>query len=150
MRKDGSKLTLDLTTMDGDPSADDNKVLKDGDELYVPRNPVQISLVGGVKKEGQYRVPANTTLLEAIAVAGGLDPNAILDECMVMRTSPAPAQIPVNLEKLLKKGDPAQNPVLQDRDVIMIKTRNVDPNKKPVLDTVTDAMTKYWWLFHVL
>ncbi len=133
------------------PTADDNKVMKEGDELYVPRNPVQINIIGGVKKEGQYRVPENTTVLEAVAVAGGLDPNAILDQCAIVRSGSASkqTQIPVNLEKLTKKGDMSQNPVLQDRDVLVIPVRRTDPNKKSVVESVTDLVSRYWWLFRL-
>jgi len=149
LRKDGTKLTLDLSVLDGDPTSEDNKVLVEGDELYVPRNPVQISVLGGVKKEGQYRVPTGTSLLEAIAIAGGLSENALLRDCVIMRGGPNPTQLPVNLERLTRNGDMSQNPTLLDRDIIMVPVRSTDPKRRGLLDTVTDTFSRYWWLFRV-
>ncbi len=149
LRKDGSKFAVDLTALDGDPSAPENRELQDGDEFFVPRNPVEVSLLGGVRKEGQYHVPTGTTLLEAIAIAGGLSDTALLKECAVMRAEPEQKRLPINLEKLMREGDMSQNPVLLDRDVVIIASQKASPGGKSALDKVTDSLSRYWWLFRI-
>jgi polysaccharide export outer membrane protein len=147
----GAKEQVDLMTLDGDPTGEGNKVLQDGDELFVPRNPVQISVIGGVNKPGPYRVAPGTSLLEAIALAGGVADGANLKSCAVVRGGPQPERIPVDLDKLMKKGDLSQNPTLVDRDVVMVPTPNRGGgSKKGVLDTVVDNVSRYWWLFGIL
>jgi polysaccharide export outer membrane protein len=105
-------------------------VVQDGDELFIPRNVTQVNVLGGVRKPGQYKVPAGTALLEAIALAGGPQDNAILSQCVVIRSEPRAERIAADLEKLQKKGDMSQNPVLVDRDVVMLPVRAAKSDKR--------------------
>lgn len=123
IRKDGTKKTLDLTKLDLDPGSDDNVSLGEGDQLFVPRNTTVVNVLGGVKKPGPYHVPAGTTLLEAISMAGGLEEGAILRDCTIVRNVPHPARISANLERLTKQGDMSQNPIVEDRDVVFVPAR---------------------------
>jgi polysaccharide export outer membrane protein len=148
-RKDGTKVTIDLMQLEGDSSSAGNVVMQDGDELFIPRNVTQVNVLGGVRKPGQYRVPTGTALLEAIALAGGPQDNAILSQCVVIRSEPAAERIPADLEKLTRKGDMSQNPVLMDRDVVMMPVRAPKGDKKGVMQTIGDTMLRYWWVFRV-
>jgi protein involved in polysaccharide export with SLBB domain len=148
-RKDGTKVTIDLVQLGGDPSSAANVVMQDEDELFVPRNVTQVSVLGGVRKPGQYHIPAGTALLEAIALAGGPQDNAILSQCVVIRSEPEAERVPADLERLTKKGDMSQNPVLMDRDVVMIPVRVSRGDRKSVMQTIGDTMLRYWWVFRV-
>ena len=150
VRKDGSKFTLDLTTLDGDPAGDNNKILKDGDELFLPRNPVQVVVLGGVKKEGPYHVPAvlrSWKLLRPRVDSRTTPSSTNVRWCATsLRRRPG---ISINLDSLMHKGDMTQNPVLVDRDIVYVGRRNPTDQSKPFLDTLTDTVSRYWWLFKV-
>ncbi len=42
-----------------------------------------------------------------------------------------------------------QNPVLMDRDVVMMPVRASRGDKKSVMQTIGDTMLRYWWVFRV-
>lgn len=148
LRKDGTKRTIDLTRLDADPAGDDNALLQEGDQLFVPRNTTVVNVLGGVKKPGQYNVPPGTTLLEAISLAGGLEENAILKECAVVRSGPKPVRIAANLERLTKQGDMTQNPVMEDRDVVFVPVRPAPKEGgKNALATIAENAWRYMWMW---
>ena len=131
-RKDGTSLLVDLTQIDLDLEAPGNVELKDGDELFVPRNSVSVNVLGGVKTPGEYHVAPGTTLLEVISKAGGTSDNALLENCAVVRCQPQPIRIAANLQRLMRDGDITQNPVLVDRDVVFVPARDTSATKGSV------------------
>jgi polysaccharide export outer membrane protein len=149
IHKDGTKTTLDLMRIESDLRDDENSLLRDGDEVFVPRNSVTVNVLGGVKKPGPYKVAPGTTLLEVISTAGGLEDSAVLKECAIVRNEPTPMRIAVNLERLTKQGDMTQNPVLEDRDVVFLPARPANTSKTSGTNwfqSVTDAA---WRIFAV-
>jgi len=150
VRKGGTEITIDLTELDRDPASVQNVELEDGDELSVPRKAVQVKVMGtGVKTPGEYKVAPGTTLLEVISTAGGLGDGAILKDCAVVRFEPAPARIPADLERLMKRGDMTQNPVLRDRDVVYVPGREPsrDSGRKSTVTSVLETVMRYGWVF---
>ena len=147
LRADGSEMQVDLTELDEDPRSSANVVLKDGDELFVPRNGTEVHVLGGVFKPGRYMVASGTTLLEAISAAGGLSDSAALGSCAVIRTEPEPEKISVDLQRLIKHGDMSQNPTLRDRDVVFVPVQGAPGSSKASLKSVADAVFKYVWMF---
>ena len=148
VRKDGTEITVDLTQLDKDPASAENVALEDGDELFVPRNTVQVKVMGaGVKTPGEYKVAPGTTLLEVLSTAGGLADRAILRDCAVVRFGPTPGRIPADLERLMKRGDMSQNPVLQDRDVVYVPARDAArEGRKNALASMTETVLRYGWM----
>jgi len=70
MRKDGSKVPIDLTKLfAGDPAQ--NQAVAGGDTLYVPRAP-QFYVYGEVQKPGMYKLEQGMTVSRAISKGGGL------------------------------------------------------------------------------
>ncbi len=70
MRKDGSKLTVDLAALFmGDPAQ--NHEVGGGDTLYVPRAP-QFYVYGEVQRPGMYKLERGMTVSRAISAGGGL------------------------------------------------------------------------------
>ncbi|MGE5587646.1 MAG: SLBB domain-containing protein [Clostridia bacterium] len=53
-------------------SLDRNTLVHNGDTVFVPESVRQVSVLGEVAKPGMYRVRKETTLLEALAMAGGI------------------------------------------------------------------------------
>ena len=147
LRADGSEIQVDLTQLDEDPWSSANVVLKDGDELFVPRNGTEVHVLGGVFKPGRYMVASGTTLLEAISAAGGLSDAAVLGSCAVIRTEPEPERISVDLQLLIKQGDMSQNPTLRDRDVVFVPVQGARASSKATFQSVTDAVFRYVWMF---
>ena len=149
VRKDGTEITVDLTQLDKDPASAENVALEDGDELFVPRNTVQVKVMGtGVKSPGEYKVAPGTTLLEVVSTAGGLADSAILKDCAVMRFEPTPGRIPADLERLMKRGDMSQNPVLRDRDIVYVPGREParEGGRKNTLASMTETIMRYGWM----
>jgi protein involved in polysaccharide export with SLBB domain len=87
----------------------------------------RIFIIGEVLKQGFYNVGSGSRLLEVIALSGGPTPRAGLNKVRLVRRSKA---IPVNLNKILRKGDMRKNVVLADGDVIFV------PEKKATLFSI--------------
>jgi len=73
--RDGKTLRreIDLDNMFSAGENQNNLVLRAGDVLYVRRAPV-FYIYGEVQRPGNYRLDRNMTLIEALAVGGGLTP----------------------------------------------------------------------------
>lgn len=150
IRADGTEVKVDLTRLDEDPRSPQNLEVHDGDELFVPRNGTQVSVLGGVAKPGSYLVASGATLLEVVALAGGPVETAVLDQCAIVRCDPKPERISADLRRLVKDGDMSQNPVLKDRDVVFVPSNPAArAGSKPTLLSITDAVLRYVWLLQV-
>jgi polysaccharide export outer membrane protein len=81
----------------------------------------KISILGAVGRPGQYELVGPTTLLQAIAQAGGLTGQSMTD-LYVYRTGPDGRQerIAVSLHDVTSGGNQDLNITLQPKDVIMI------------------------------
>jgi polysaccharide export outer membrane protein len=84
-----------------------NVVLQDGDTIYVPRfDPNRIFVSGQVRTPGAYSVPENTTLLQALALAGGPTERAALGRVRVLRLQKGKqTTVKARLEDLVRPGD---------------------------------------------
>ncbi|MFC1719297.1 polysaccharide biosynthesis/export family protein [Candidatus Poribacteria bacterium] len=87
-------ITLDLTVLLDDHDAisdrllNDRLMLEDGDVLIVPSSlkAEKISVIGYVREPGQYPVKSSTTLIKALALAGGpVEPDADLRHIRIIR-----------------------------------------------------------------
>jgi len=120
IRANGDTQTVDLSDLTERPHSVAGIVLRAGDELFVPRLPISVEVIGAVTRPGRYRVAEGTTFLNAVAVAGGFSAGAILRDACVVRQGQPPVRIPANLDKTLKDGDMTQNPLVQDGDVLFV------------------------------
>jgi polysaccharide biosynthesis/export protein len=82
---------------------------------------------GEVARPGAFPLIEATTVLEAIALAGGMRDTARLREVVVIRRGPAnaPLAIPVNVEKAARGEDPAQNIALLPSDVVFVPRKRI-------------------------
>jgi len=89
----------------------------------------QIVVLGQVARPGAYPM-AESTVLEAIAEAGGYTERAALGSVTITRKSEAknPKVIKVNLKKVIIKGDRSKDVILEPGDVVYL------PEKKSVWD----------------
>ena len=144
-----------------------NYTLETGDSLFIPLvlgNNVYV--LGEVKSPGLYLIEGECTVVEAISKAGGYTSNARLKSCVVIRKFPGDEEslkmrtitlkdvkvirekyeqvIEINLEKILKDGELAQNIALQPQDIVFIPTRPLSQfDIDTILSCVTTGLTAY-------
>lgn len=144
-----------------------NYPLETGDSLFVPLvlgNNVYV--LGEIKTPGLYPIEGECTVIEAISKAGGYTGNARLKSCVVIRKFPVDQEglklrtitlkdvkvirekyeqvIEINLEKILKDGELAQNITLQPQDIVFLPTRPLSQfDIATILDVVTTGLTVY-------
>jgi polysaccharide export outer membrane protein len=84
-----------------------NVTLQDGDTIFVPRfDPNRIFVSGQVRTPGAYSVPENTTLLQALALAGGPTERAALGRVEVIRlVKGKQTTVKTRLEDVVRPGD---------------------------------------------
>ncbi len=99
----------------------------------------RIWVLGSVQTPGVYGIAVPTTVLEAIAFAGGplitansAEEQADLENSFVLRNG---QRLPVNLAKLLREGDLSQNIYLESDDFIFLQPAG--PREIYVLGAVT-------------
>jgi polysaccharide export outer membrane protein len=63
-----------------------NIPLRDGDTIFIPRtDPTRIFVTGQVRNPGAYSITEDTTVLQALALAGGLTESAAINRLRIMR-----------------------------------------------------------------
>ena len=77
----------------------------------------RVFFVGQVMKSGVYPIKAGTPLLQALTLAGGTAPAADLSSAYIVRGS---ERIPVDLRRLIQKGDLAHNLPLRTDDTVVV------------------------------
>jgi protein involved in polysaccharide export with SLBB domain len=85
-------------------------------------------IVGGqVKNPGVYAITSRPTVLEAVMIAGGLNPESRMNEVVVLRLRPDNTAMlrRVNLQSFVGQADTAQNIRLQPEDIIFVPRSRV-------------------------
>lgn len=109
---------LDLHRLLKDGDMTQNVLLKPADTVVIPSRLKEVAVLGEVDRPARYKVERQTTLLDALAVAGGVNrETAVLDLAYLARGGRI---VPVNFKRLIDAGDLDQNILLEDRDVIYI------------------------------
>lgn len=78
-----------------------------------------VFFLGGVVKPGPIQLTQDLTVLQALAAAGGPAATADLESAFVLRGA---TRLPINLLKMLQRGETAQNLKLQPGDTIVVPT----------------------------
>jgi polysaccharide biosynthesis/export protein len=76
-----------------------------------------IFFIGGIVRSGPMQLTQDLTLMQALSAAGGPLPTADLESTYVLRGQ---QRIPVNLTRMIQKGDIAQNIKLEPGDTIVV------------------------------
>jgi polysaccharide export outer membrane protein len=86
-------------------AAGTNLQLRGGETVFVPRAEV-VYVIGAVKNPGTYPIREQTTVLQAIAVAGGLTERGSFRSVRIVRPADgSKKQVKVKLDELLQPGD---------------------------------------------
>jgi polysaccharide export outer membrane protein len=82
----------------------------------------KFNILGMVSKPGSYALTNSSTVLDAIALAGGFRDFAKQKSIYILRQNPDGSQVrlPFNYKEVIKGKDSAQNVKLQPRDTIVV------------------------------
>ena len=134
-------ITIDLQELLSKGDLTFNVVLADGDVVNVPLAE-QFFVYGYVQKPGAYALKRRTTVLEAIATAGGLDrPMASPTYCVLRRAN---REVIVNLVAVADGDEP--NYYLRSDDVIEVRSRFVRRLALTLWQGVTSIVHVGWTL----
>ncbi len=103
-------------------------------------NSYRIYILGSVAKAGVHYSKSEITLLQALAIAGGVAPSADMALAYVARGS---KRLNVNFKKLLMEGELSQNIMLKPEDVVVVPA-NAPRNAVFVMGEVQRPGTFAW------
>jgi protein-tyrosine phosphatase len=111
-------IPLDLNRLLKDGDMTQNILLKPADTIVIPALLKEIAVLGEVNRPGRHKVKRRTTVLDALAVAGGIKrETAVLSMAYLARGG---SVLPINFKRLIDIGDLDQNILLEDNDVIYV------------------------------
>ena len=106
--------------LDGD--ARENVALESGDTIYIPKM-TSFFVLGEVKRPGAFTLEKDTTVLEAITLAGGFTERSAPSVARVLRKRPDGSQESVSLD--LSGADPrAREFLLSEADTVLVPAGN--------------------------
>lgn len=83
-------------------------------------NSTRFFVVGQVARPGEFPLTAGTTLVQALALAGGFREFAKTDSIVIVRQQGNPPFVSVNYKKLEDRSDINQNVLIRPRDTIVV------------------------------
>ena len=122
MGADGSMVPIDLDVLIVEGRAEANIELNDRDTLIVSSAALSVSVLGAVQKPLRYDMRKGNRLADAIAATGGVTPEAS-NQAKIIRVKGEP--VLVNLSMALAGEGLADNPLLEDGDIIVIDTAQI-------------------------
>jgi polysaccharide export outer membrane protein len=116
---DGRQETLPVDLSGAIPTMREFKI-QDGDSVLVPRGNT-FFVFGEVKKPGDYQLEKDTTILEAISIAGGFTDKAAPGRAKIIRNTDKGQQtIDVDMNEIIKRGRREKSVPLKENDVIVV------------------------------
>ena len=96
---------LNLQRLQSGTAASENLDLRDGDTIYVARAELTYVL-GQVKNPGSYPIRSDTTLLQALSLAGGVTPTGAMNRTRIVRQrNGTKTEIKAKLTDIVQPGD---------------------------------------------
>lgn len=123
-QKSEQLVNMEKFYLQGDPSV--LPQLKEGDTIVVPGNPLAttVKVLGSVENPGSYDVFFQTSVLDAIFMAGGPTDDANLQKVKIIsQTGQMPREVKIDIKHLLKAKSLANLPIIVPGDVIYIPKR---------------------------
>lgn len=104
-RRDQEVIRVNLKDLQSGTGTARNVDLLDGDTIYVARAE-HVYVFGQVKAPGSYPIKSDTTVLQALSLAGGVTPNAAMNRIKIVRVVDGQKkEIKVKLTDLVQPGD---------------------------------------------
>ena len=146
IKKDGTIFTYNIDDLINISQKRDQVFVSGGDTLYVP--PIvmnKIFVLGQVNAPRVIEFKEKLTLVEAIAEAGGYAANAVTRSIIVIRGELGSHKgMRLNLSRILKKGDIAQNIELKPGDIVYVP-RTFIADVERFLRVMGAPITWYFW-----
>jgi len=166
-RQNGEVVPINLEKLLLENDLTQNIILDYGDSLFIPMTlENNIYVLGEVKTPGLYPIEGTCSLIEAITLAGGYTNKARLSSCLIIRKFPLGEEgialrsidlkevrvireeydqvIEVDLKKILKEGQLAQNIILQPQDIVYLPLRPLSElNISNTLDIIQTSIAIY-------
>jgi polysaccharide export outer membrane protein len=102
---DGETIRINLQQLQSGDAAVLNLDLRDGDTIYVARAELTYVL-GQVKNPGSYPIRSDTTVLQALSLAGGVTPTGAMNRTRIIRsTDGTKTEIKAKLTDTVQPGD---------------------------------------------
>ena len=102
--EDGEATTIDLKELQSG-ALSKNVALRDGDTIFVPRAE-SVYVFGQVKNPGAYSIQRNTTVLQALSLAGGVNERGATGRIKIVRIEKGKTvEIKAKLTDLVRAGD---------------------------------------------
>jgi polysaccharide export outer membrane protein len=139
-----STLTLPLDSLLNSKNPQENVVIEPNDVISVPKADI-VYVLGNVKKSGGFPLPTkgNISLLQALSLAEGLDPNAKATKARILRPAPngdgKPGDIPVDITKIYR-GEAADVPLFAN-DVLFVPNSAIKANAQHAADAILAITT---------
>ena len=116
----------DLSPSAQGPQEGTTPVLSDGDVIYIPRNEKRLYVFGSVARPGSVAMEDNRTyrLADAVAQGGGVTTGGALTRVSLARPGADGRLVAktYRLDRFIRSGDEAENPILQPNDVVYVDT----------------------------
>ena len=122
-RASGESIPIDLESLLRNPGSPDNRPLLAGDVLFVPENR-QVLVLGEVVRPGSYAVPRDARVLDVLALAGGVRPDAGVTTVVLTRRSAGAggegAVLRLDYARLIDGSDASLNVRVEGGDVLYV------------------------------
>jgi polysaccharide export outer membrane protein len=145
-------INMEQFYLNGDPSV--LPPIENDDTIVVPGNPLAttIKVLGGVENPGSYQVFFQTTLLDAIFLAGGPTSDANLKKIRIVSlTGEDTREISININKLLAAKSFSTIPIVVPGDVVYVPEKIVTWSKFfNVVQDVSTLVTVYYLIYLTL
>ncbi len=128
-----------------------NRALRDGDMINVPEAGVVYVTGNGVNKPGAFPLKEPITLTAAIALAGGLSPDAKKKEVQLVRSNgtdqASATETVINYADIEK--DPAKDIVLRPYDVVLVPESNRSKQTRSLIQAFAGGLSSAlgWGIF---
>ncbi len=119
--QDGTVSPVSIRSVLHDASSEANVPISSGDTVVVPEARNQVAVLGEVRAEGSYGVTPSDRLSGVIALAGG--PTDEADLCIIKLIHPTGQIDTVNLEPVIKYGEPGQDMLVNPGDTVVVPER---------------------------
>ena len=140
-------IPLDLRALFYGGDMSKNLRLEDGDTIYIPEDTMNwYYVLGEVLRPGRYRLKENVSVLDAISnAAGPTQRGSLKGTCVIRGDLNNPQRIKLDMSKLIKSADMAQNIKLQPGDVVYVpETSKLDWGK---ISSIVSAIVNSSYLF---
>ena len=130
------RLVIDLPTLLRDPVGSENDVvMRDGDQLIVPRYQQEVTVIGEVQSVTSHLYRAELTRGDYIAMSGGVTTHANTSKIYVVRAN---GSVVANMSNFFRVGSNATRIQPGDTIVVPLDTEHIPP--LPIWQAVTQIM----------